>query len=72
MRQEVQQVTFGSYETCPKCNHVHPKQQKGELIRINCEQCGESLLYFGKMETVSMEITVEEHVDGSATVRMEE
>ena len=66
----ITEVTFGSHDTCPACGHVHPPQVKGELIRIHCDNCGESLLYFGSERTYEADLQVEAHEDGSATITM--
>lgn len=66
----ITEVTFGSHDQCPSCGHIHPLRVKGELIRIHCDNCGESLIYFGSERTHEADLFIEAHDDGSATIRM--
>ena len=72
MRTTVEQVTLGSHDLCPACGHANSKQDDNGLFRIDCANCGESILTFGKVEQVEVDISTTINPDGSATVSMKD
>lgn len=64
----ITEVTFGSYSTCPACGYEHKTQEPGELLRINCDACGESLLFFGDSRTYEADLKVEPNDEGGVTI----